>query len=76
MGVTEKDGVFSGKALVDIDQLGGIFEDLRQTLINIGNNIYSGIADCSPMNELGQDPCRYCSAKQICRKNIFETRRF
>ena len=76
LGVTEKDGVFSGKALVDIDQLGGIFEDLRQTLINIGNNIYSGIADCSPMNELGQDPCRYCSAKQICRKNIFETRRF
>ena len=76
LGVTEKDGVFSGKALVDIDQLGGIFEDLRQTLINIGNNIYSGIADCSPMNELGQDPCRYCSAKQICRKNIFDTRRF
>lgn len=76
LGVTEKNGVFSGKALVDIGQLGGIFDDLKQTLVNIGNNIYSGIADCSPMNELGQDPCHYCTAKQICRKNIFETRRF
>ncbi len=76
LGVTQKDGVFSGKALVDIGQLGGIFDELKQTLINIGNNIYAGIADCSPMNELGQDPCHYCTAKQICRKNFFETRRF
>ena len=76
LGVTQRDGVFSGKALVDIGELGGIFDELKETLINIGNNIYAGIADCSPMNELGQDPCHYCTAKQICRKNIFETRRF
>ena len=76
LGVTHKDGVYSGKALVDINQLGGIFEELKQTLINIGNNVYSGIADCSPMTNFGQDPCHYCTAKQICRKNISNARRF
>ena len=76
LGVTHNGATFSGKALVDIAQLGCIFDELKETLINIGNNIYAGIADCSPMNELGQDPCHYCTAKQICRKNIFETRRF
>ncbi len=76
LGVTHKNGVYSGKALVDINQLGEIFEELKRTLVNIGNHVYSGVADCSPLTDLGQDPCHYCSAKQICRKNISNSRRF
>ncbi len=72
MGITQKDGVYTGKPLIGGEQLYGLFDKIKDTLTEIGDKIYSGIADCSPIDVGGTDPCKYCELKPICRKNNFE----
>ncbi len=69
MGVTEKDGRFVGKCLMSGDELSDLFVQLRGTLTEIGEKIYSGIADCSPNTHMDNDPCKFCIAKPMCRKS-------
>ncbi len=69
MGVTQKNGKYVGKALLSSEELTGLFEKTSDTLKAIGEKIYAGIADCSPIELAGQDPCKYCTVKQMCRKN-------
>ncbi len=71
MGVTQKDGKFVGKPLLDSEALDGLFDQIQNTLTEIGNNIYSGIADCAPLLECGHDPCKFCKVQPMCRKNNF-----
>ena len=69
LGITkDKNGKPSGKSLIsseDFDTLGG---EIKDTLVNIAHNIYGGIADCDPKISGGVDPCKYCTARPICRR--------
>ncbi len=71
MGVTQRDGHFVGKPLISGEALSELFVQLRTTLTDIGEKIYSGIADCEPNTHTGNDPCKFCIAKPMCRKNNF-----
>ncbi len=69
MGVTEKDGQFVGKCLMTGNELSELFVKIRSTLTDIGEKIYSGVADCAPNMHGDNDPCKFCIAKPMCRKN-------
>ena len=69
LGITQKDGVPTGKALVSEESFQKIYSDVRSTLMEIGSKIYQGIADCIPTDAPGQDPCKYCTVRPMCRKN-------
>jgi ATP-dependent helicase/nuclease subunit B len=71
MGVTQKDGEFVGSSLVSGEEFSDIYDKIKQILVEIGDKIYDGIADCSPLELGGQDPCKYCTVKQMCRKSDF-----
>jgi ATP-dependent helicase/nuclease subunit B len=71
LGVTKKDGKYSGKALIDRNGFDTLHRQILDTLAEIGNKIYDGIADCTPISYGGSDPCKYCTAKPICRNNVF-----
>ncbi len=71
MGITKKDDAYQGRPLIDSEELYGLFDKIKQTLSDIGDKIYSGLADCTPLNIGGSDPCQYCEMKPICRKNNF-----
>ncbi len=71
LGVKVKDGKFVGSPLLSSEELDGLFEDIKATLTDIGEKIYSGVADCKPLSLAGVDPCKYCTVKQLCRKNDF-----
>ncbi len=71
MGVTQKNGHFVGKPLLSSEALSNLFTSLSGTLTEIGERIYSGIADCEPNTHTDSDPCKFCIARPICRKNDF-----
>lgn len=68
MGIAKKDGVYVGKPLISSERFENLFSDVKETLMQIGMNIYGGIADCSPLQK--EDPCRYCKIYPMCRKNM------
>ncbi len=70
LGISKKDGKFVGKSLISSDNFLNLYDSISKTLIQIGENIYDGIADSSPIE--GEDPCKYCKVYPICRKNNFE----
>ena len=69
LGVSEKKGKYVGRALVDPERFDSLYEQIKQILTEIGDSIYAGIADSKPIEYGGNDPCRYCKVKPICRKN-------
>ncbi len=69
MGITKKDGRFVGKPLISSEEFGELYSKIRKTLTDIGERIYEGIADCKPLELSGTDPCKYCTVKQMCRKD-------
>ncbi len=69
LGVKKQDGKYVGKALIDSEGFDDLNAQITDTLTQIGNKIYEGIADCSPL--VGSDPCKSCKLKPICRKNDF-----
>ncbi len=71
MGITKKDGIYTGKPLIGGEALDELFEKIKATLSEIGMSIYRGIADCSPLNVGGNEPCQYCELMPMCRKNNF-----
>lgn len=73
LGISEKDGKYKGKALISSEKFRELFEDVSDTLKQIGKSIYDGIADCSPL--ASEDPCRYCKVSPMCRKNTASGRR-
>ncbi|MBE6576812.1 MAG: hypothetical protein E7653_01575 [Ruminococcaceae bacterium] len=71
LGIKEKDGKYEGKALIDSEKFEEIEAQIIDKLTEIGNKIYSGVADCAPLNYKNSDPCKWCKLKPICRKNDF-----
>lgn len=65
---TDKDGELVGNALVDKERFERIFNDICNIITSISTNLHDGIADASPLAYKDQDPCQYCNAKAICRK--------
>ncbi len=75
IGVEYKDGKYVGKALLSDDDFDMLYSEIRNTLTEIGEKIYSGYAGTEPLYPIKSDPCGYCNYRQICRKNNFERRR-
>ncbi|MBO7310725.1 MAG: PD-(D/E)XK nuclease family protein, partial [Clostridia bacterium] len=69
LGIYQKNGKYVGKSLVSSKDFSNLYASISDTLVKIGENIYSGIADCTPM--VGEDPCKYCNVYPMCRKNNF-----
>lgn len=69
LGVTKnKDGVFVGRSLIGEEQFSALGDEIKATLVDIANRIYEGIADCTPKKYGDVDPCKYCTARPICRR--------
>ncbi len=68
LGIKLKNGAFSGTSLLSSEELYGLFDNIKSTLTEIGDKIYSGIADCRPIEVAGCDPCKYCAVKHMCRR--------
>ena len=71
MGITKKDDKYIGKALISSERSLDIFDKIRDTLKSVGDKIYEGIADSTPIENTSYDPCKYCAVKPMCRKNNF-----
>lgn len=70
LGISKnKENKYVGKALIDAESFGELNEQIKQTLTDIAERIYQGIADCAPLEYGSQDPCKYCAVKAMCRKN-------
>ena len=70
LGVSRgKTGELSGKSMIDREAFEDLHTQIKQTLIDIGERIYEGIADCEPLQYGKYDPCAYCAVKPICRKD-------
>lgn len=68
MGVSQKDGKLVGKSLISSEAFGELYDSVCDTLSQIGESIYAGIADCKPLELAGTDPCKYCTVRQMCRR--------
>ena len=71
LGITKKDDKYIGKALISSERSIDIFDKIRDTLKSVGDKIYEGIADSTPIENTSYDPCKYCAVKPMCRKNNF-----
>ena len=49
------------------DEFDALYLNIEQTIIKIASQMRSGKADAKPLDYNGS-PCRYCSARPICRK--------
>lgn len=69
LGVTKgKDGKPTGKSLISSEDFDTLGTEIKDTLVDIAHKIYDGIADCDPKISGGIDPCKYCTARPICRR--------
>ena len=69
LGITKnKEGKLEGKALISPEDFDTLGNDIKKTLVDIAHNIYDGIADCEPKSSDGVDPCKYCTARPVCRR--------
>ncbi len=66
----DKDGNLKGSALTKECDFDRIFEDMSRTILNISREMQSGKADAEPLKYGDNDPCRYCNARPLCRKNL------
>ena len=71
MGISQKDGKYTGKALVSSEKFDELYAQIKDTLTDIGERIYKGIADSKPIDNASYDPCKYCAVKPMCRRNDF-----
>ncbi|MBQ9112278.1 MAG: PD-(D/E)XK nuclease family protein [Clostridia bacterium] len=72
LGVSKnKNGEYTGKALISGEAFDELYGQIESTIRDIGNSIYSGIADSTPLRYGDNDPCKYCTVKPICRKNNY-----
>lgn len=70
LGAVKKNGTFTGRSLIDEKEFKELYSKLEKTLTEIGNSIYAGIADCRPLEYGDVDPCKYCNARPMCRKEL------
>ena len=71
----KKDGEIasvSGFTLLDREEMQRVFDDLRQTVLNVGNAIHKGEASATPLNHGNErgDTCTYCAFKPVCRNTV------
>ncbi len=66
-GVSHKDGVFSGDALISGVNLEKLFSDMEKVILRITDEMRNGYADARPLQYSGKDPCAYCEVRSVCR---------
>ncbi len=63
-----KDGILTGKALMDHEGFGKLYEQIQSVVEAITTAMRNGKADAKPLVYGDRDPCSYCHMKPICRK--------
>lgn len=63
-----KDGVLVGSALAQQEGFASLYQQIQSTVETITKELKGGVADASPLQYQGKDPCEWCNMKPICRK--------
>ena len=66
-GISQKDGIFSGDALLSSEHFEKLFYDMENVILKITAEMRSGCADARPLKYGGKDPCSYCEFRSVCR---------
>ena len=66
-GISQKDGIFSGNALISGENFEKLFSDMEKVILKITAEMRSGCADARPLKYDGKDPCTYCEYRSVCR---------
>lgn len=66
-GISQKDGIFSGDALLSGEGFKKLFSDMEKVILKITAEMRSGCADARPLKYGGKDPCSYCEYRAVCR---------
>ncbi len=64
----EKDGSICGSSLASKDDLDALNEEINKIIVDVANEIYSGVASKTP----SEDACRYCKVKDSCTLAIIK----
>jgi len=62
----KKEG-FSGKAALSAEEISALETEMRASIARIGREMCSGAAEARPRKLHGQNPCDWCSMKNLCR---------
>lgn len=63
----KKDGSLTrGSAVISAERLGALYRDMEETVCRIAMRMRSG--EASPRPLAGENPCRYCRMRSICRR--------
>ncbi len=54
-------------ALLTLDEFGGLYEQIEEVVGRIAREMRSGAAEARPRRTDGNDPCKWCAAKYVCR---------
>ncbi|MBE6550313.1 MAG: hypothetical protein E7670_07800 [Ruminococcaceae bacterium] len=66
-GISQKDGIFSGDALLSGEHFEKLFSDMEKVILKITAEMRSGCADARPLKYGTKDPCSYCEYRSVCR---------
>jgi ATP-dependent helicase/nuclease subunit B len=66
-GISQKDGIFNGNALISGENFEKLFSDMEKVILKITAEMRSGCADARPLKYDGKDPCSYCKYRSVCR---------
>ena len=53
---------------ISLEKFEELYEKMVESIISIGDNIYSGKAYASPKQVSGEDACAYCDQRAFCRR--------
>ena len=59
----------TGSALTSADGFFVIYEKINETVKKIAGELHAGKADANPLIYKKENPCDYCKAKALCRKD-------
>ena len=54
-------------SLVTIEKMGKIYDDIREVITRIADEIRSGRCESAPVRQGGKSACEYCAMKPVCR---------
>ena len=64
----KKDGTFTANSsVISKEQFDIIFKYIDKILKNVGNDIYDGNIDISPLKVKNIDGCKYCEYRSVCK---------
>ena len=65
-GVYDKNGAVKGEKYITDDEFQVIFNHLEDMLINMGEQLHSGVVDINPVDGCESEACKYCDFAAVC----------